>query len=139
VSSPEAFTTGSFKEIIDDATSTPEKISRIILCTGKIYYELADELTKKGIDTVAIIRIEQLFPLDTEKLEKIMNRYTAANKFLWVQEEPANMGAGPFMMRSLKFSPVELVARPESGSPATGSAQVHKIEQRQIIERAFNE
>ncbi|MEI6764688.1 MAG: 2-oxoglutarate dehydrogenase E1 component [Bacteroidota bacterium] len=137
VSSPEAFTAGSFSEIMDDATTAAEKITRIILCTGKIYYELADERNKNGIDTVAIIRIEQLFPLDTEKLQKIMSRYRGAIEFLWVQEEPANMGAGPFMMRSLTFSPFILVARPESGSPATGSAQVHKIEQRQIIERAF--
>ncbi|MBU2650832.1 MAG: 2-oxoglutarate dehydrogenase E1 component [Bacteroidetes bacterium] len=131
------FTTGNFREVIDDDQADPEKIQRVILCSGKIFYELLEEREKSGYPETAIIRIEQLYPLPEKQLSEIIAKYKNASDWLWVQEEPVNMGAWSFIRQNFHEKPITVIARPASGSPATGSSEFHKIRQRKIIEKAF--
>ncbi|MCD4734652.1 MAG: 2-oxoglutarate dehydrogenase E1 component [Bacteroidales bacterium] len=139
VSSIEDFTKGGFKEVIDDNDTDPGKVKKIIFCSGKIYYELAAEKKKIKNDTVVIVRIDQLYPLPKKQLRKIISKYNRAERWLWVQEEPCNMGAWPFMHMEFSDVPLKVIARPASGSPATGSSKFHIIRQKKIIDKAFEE
>jgi len=122
----------------------PQNVKRILLCTGKIYYELLAYREQHRRDDTAIIRLEQLYPLRDELLEKILSPYATGTPALWVQEEPFNMGAwrylhekfGKHLFGRLPFAPI---SRHESASPATGSSAAHKLEQQQLIERAFSD
>ncbi len=139
VSSIEDLTHGGFREVIDDDQAIPEKITRVAFTGGKVYYELVEEREKLKADHLAIIRIEQIYPWPAEQISAIVEKYSNATRFLWVQEEPANMGAWPFIMRHYKENDLLLVARPESGSPATGSPQLHKLRQQKIVQKTFGE
>jgi 2-oxoglutarate dehydrogenase E1 component len=130
---------GGFKEVIDDTTVEPGKVKRVVFCTGKIYYELEEERLKTNRWDTALIRLEQLYPFPKGQLQKVIQRYPNAEKHLWVQEEPANMGAWSFILRTFKEVPLMLIARPESGSPAVGSSKMHAQRQRKIVEKAFGE
>jgi len=132
---------GKFQRVLPDAGS-PREIKRILLCTGKIFYELAAYREKHGRGDVAIIRLEQLYPLPAARLAEILEPYAGHSPVLWVQEEPANMGAWRFLHE--KFGkklfdrfPFALVSRPESPSPATGSAHAHAAQQASLLSRAF--
>jgi 2-oxoglutarate dehydrogenase E1 component len=127
---------GKFREVIDDVMDALSA-ERLIFCSGKIYYELLEERRKGNIRNTAIVRIEQLFPLPISQIRNIIARYTRVDDWVWVQEEPVNMGAWPFLR--LHFTEVKLrvVARPPSGSTATGSSKFHQVRQRKIIEKAF--
>ena len=138
VSSIADFTKGGFKEMIDDNGANPDKIKKVIFCSGKIYYEFIEEKEKLKNDTIAIVRIEQLYPLPKKQLKEIIEKYKNAKTWLWVQEEPYNMGAWPFMHMEFNDIPLKVIARPASGSPATGSSKFHFIRQRKIIEKAFH-
>jgi 2-oxoglutarate dehydrogenase E1 component len=141
VSPLEEFSSGHFKKIIPDDLS-PQNVTRILLCTGKIYYELLAFREQLKRNDIAIIRLEQLYPLRDELLEKVLSPYADNTPVLWVQEEPFNMGAwrylhekfGKHLFGRLPFAPI---SRHESASPATGSSGAHKLEQQQLIERAF--
>ncbi len=100
VSELKDFTDGEFQEVIDD-TLAPEKIKRVVFCTGKFYYDLLEERNKNGRNDVALVRLEQLFPLHEEKIEKIIERYEHAEDYVWAQEEPRNMGAWSYMLQRL--------------------------------------
>lgn len=133
------FTHGKFQEIIDDESAIPDKIQRVVFCSGKIYYKLLDEKIKINRQNTALIRIEQLYPFPEKQFNTLIQKYDKAQTFLWVQEEPANMGAWGFLLRHIKSVNIMLVARPESGSPATGSGKLHTLQQRKIIEKALDE
>lgn len=133
------FTQGGFKEIIDDEQVKPIDVDRLILCSGKVYYDLIEEREKQGLFSTAIIRLEQLYPLPAKQLKGVFEKYPNVNQYLWVQEEPANMGAWSFIQRNVKDVNLLLVARPESGSPATGSPKLHAERQQKIREKAFHE
>lgn len=133
------FTKGSFRELIDDHEAETNKVRRVIFCTGKVYYELLEEKEKKNFSDTAIIRLEQMFPLPYKKLQEVIKKYDRANDWVWVQEEPVNMGPWPFLKLHFDELSLRLVARPASGSPATGSSKFHTIRQRKIIEKAFGE
>jgi 2-oxoglutarate dehydrogenase E1 component len=139
ISPVEAFTKGNFEEVIDDKNADPEKVSRIVFCTGKLYYELLEEKEKQGYDYTALIRIEQLYPFPKKQVLELVKKYSKAKTYIWSQEEPANMGAWDFV-RKILIDDIRIVhiARPESGSPATGSSQFHIIQQRKIIEKTFH-
>jgi 2-oxoglutarate dehydrogenase E1 component len=138
VSTSDDFTNGGFKEIIDDKINQPERVNKIALCTGKIYYELLAEKEKQGADNIAIIRVEQIYPFPLDQLKDIIAHYKNANTYLWVQEEPANMGAWEFIHNTLiSFINITVISRPASGSPATGSNKFHVIRQQKIIDKAF--
>jgi 2-oxoglutarate dehydrogenase E1 component len=138
VSTIEELTKGGFKEVIDDDSAQPTKIEKVIFCSGKIYYELIEEKEKLKNESIAIVRLEQLFPLPKNQLQAIIEKYKKAKTWLWVQEEPYNMGAWPFMHMEFKDVPLKVIARPASGSPATGSSKFHFVRQRKIIEKAFH-
>lgn len=139
VSPLEDFTTGGFKEVIDDADAKPEKIRKVVFCSGKIYYDLLEEKQKLKDETIALVRIEQLHPLPRKQMMAVIERYKKAENHLWVQEEPMNMGAWKFIHHEFKEVAFKLIARPASGSPATGSPKFHEIRQRKIIDKTFEQ
>ncbi len=130
---------GSFQAVLDDP-ARPKKARRILLCSGKVYYELAAHREERKDSSTAIIRIEQLYPFPARRLEEIFKSCGAAET-IWVQEEPRNRGAWRFMreMFDQSFPRITLgfVGREEAASPATGSHARHEREQRQIVEAAF--
>jgi 2-oxoglutarate dehydrogenase E1 component len=142
-SSIDEFTTGGFREVIDDATADPAKIRRVVLCSGKVYYDILEEKEKQHKDDVAIIRLEQLYPLPLAQLQAVFAKYPLAKHCEWVQEEPVNMGAWKFIAQNMVFEPhatmpaLHHTARPASGSPATGSSRLHKLQQKLIVEKAL--
>ncbi|MFC2131555.1 multifunctional oxoglutarate decarboxylase/oxoglutarate dehydrogenase thiamine pyrophosphate-binding subunit/dihydrolipoyllysine-residue succinyltransferase subunit [Bacteroidota bacterium] len=145
VSGIDDFTKTSFKEIIDDEAINKKnavKVKRILICTGKLYWELLAEKEKNQRDDVAIIRIEQLYPLNSDLLNKYIIKYKNATQLAWVQEEPQNMGAWTHM--ALKFMSIlpdniklYYVGRKESAATATGLLQIHNEEQEGLIKQAF--
>jgi len=141
VSRIEDFTSGSFREILPDETVQPDKVTRVILCCGKIYYDLLKHRTENNIDNAAIVRIEQLYPLNENELLRIIGQYPASAKLVWCQEESQNMGAWTFIFMNLNriFNqrPVWYSGRNASASPAVGSLAIHKREQKLIVEDAF--
>ena len=141
VSPLEDFLGGSrFREVLDDNKLEPEKVRKVLFCSGKIYYELESFREEKGQDHVAIVRLEQLHPLPVKQLEAVIEQYSNCQNWCWVQEEPENMGAWCFMNRKFKFTPkpLQLVSRKESSSPAGGFAKIHQQNQQALIERAFS-
>ena len=100
------FSRGSrFREVLDDTKVEPEKVRKVLFCSGKIYYELESFREEKGQDHVAIVRLEQLHPLPVKQLEAVIEQYSNCQTWCWVQEEPENMGAWCFMNRKFKFTP----------------------------------
>jgi 2-oxoglutarate dehydrogenase complex dehydrogenase (E1) component-like enzyme len=117
-----------------------DAVNKVILCSGKIYHELHTQRMKSGQDTTAIVRIEQLFPFPDDAVNKVIAKYPNAKKFLWVQEEPRNMGAYRFAQAQLKelcSIDVQYVGRMDSASPAVGSSKQHAIEQDKILTEAI--
>jgi len=137
------FASGEFHRVLPD-TASARDIKRVLLCSGKIFYDLAAFRDKhKHVDT-AIIRIEQLYPLRAELLEQALKPYADATPVFWVQEEPSNMGVWSYLherfgQNIFKRFPINLVSRPESASPASGSANAHKLEQAHLVARAFGD
>lgn len=145
VSKLDDFATGThFEEILDDSSSdrgAPDRIARLIFCSGKVYYDLLDYRRKNEITNVALIRLEQLYPFHAEKLVEIAARYPNAKKWVWCQEEPQNMGAWTFIgprLQSLSETHVRYAGRDCAASPASGSKAIHKTEQHRLIEEAFS-
>lgn len=131
---------GNFKEIIDDPSVTKKNmVKRVLLCSGKVYYDLAQFKQDNKRDDVAIIRLEQLYPLASEQLEQTIGTYSQAQDFYWVQEEPENMGFWSHLLtRHPKvFINFGLISRPLSATPATGAAKRHAKEQEDIIKKSF--
>jgi len=131
-------TSGKFKEIIPDIKS--DKASRLILCSGRIYYDIVAEQAKQNNTDTAILRIEQLYPLPLEKIKDELKKLPNLNEWIWAQEEPQNMGAWEFMHHHLKkLLPLELryVGRNRSASPAAGSYALHKAQHAEIMNALF--
>ncbi|MDF1694342.1 MAG: 2-oxoglutarate dehydrogenase E1 component [Saprospiraceae bacterium] len=126
----------TFVETIDDVDAVASKVKRLILCTGKIYYDLLEKKEKDNRTDIAIARIEQLHPFPEEAVQKMLAKYKKGD-VVWVQEEPANMGYWDYILRYLRRTPIELIARPASASPATGFKKVHDDQQAEIINMAF--
>lgn len=134
VSPLKEFTKGSFQEVIDDATVVAKDIKKVVLCTGKVYYDLIEGMQKKKTREVALVRVEQLHPFPEKQLNAVLKKYKGAN-LVWVQEEPSNMGYWSYILRYL--SGLELISRKASASPATGYNKVHKAEQEKIVSQAL--
>ncbi|MFD2969779.1 2-oxoglutarate dehydrogenase E1 component [Sphingobacterium bambusae] len=132
------FTEKGFQEIIDDETVTAKSVKRVVLCSGKIYYDLLEKQEADKRKDVAIVRVEQLYPIAHTQIEALQKKYAKA-EFVWVQEENENMGAWPYYCRKFRGSSLDLkyIARPESGSPATGYMKQHVAQQTEIINKAF--
>ena len=130
------FTEGTFQEVIDDVNVSKKSVKRVLLCSGKIYYDLLEEQEQQKTKDIAIIRIEQLYPFPKKQLDSILKGYKNPELY-WVQEEPSNMGYWWFIKRFMEDVKLELISRKASASPATGYAKVHKAEQARIVEKAF--
>ena len=126
-----------FQEVIDDPTANKAKVKTLLLCSGKIYYDLLEKKRNDKRDDVAIVRLEQLYPLPEKQLDAVFKKYAKAQA-RWVQEEPANNGAWTHILFHLgEKYPMKLVSRPASASPATGYKKKHDAQQVEIVERAF--
>lgn len=142
ISSLEELSEGRFRRILPDLHSEAKDIKRILLCCGKIYYELEEQREKQERHDVAILRVEQLYPLQPPDLEAALSPYESGTPTYWVQDEPENMGAwrrmkGKFGQQLLGRFPFTVACRPASASPATGSAHSHRLEQQMIMDLAF--
>jgi len=138
VSKLEDFTQGGFKELIDDEyISVAADVSRILFCSGHIYYDLLEKQQKDGRKDVAIVRLEQIYPTPVNQIEKILEKYHLAHEIYWVQEEPRNMGVWPYLVRKFRNNDLRVISRKESGSTATGYAKQHSMQQQYIINKAF--
>ncbi|WMJ75481.1 2-oxoglutarate dehydrogenase E1 component [Cytophagaceae bacterium ABcell3] len=138
VSPIEEFMQGGFKEVIDDNyVDKPSDVKKLLLCSGKVYFDLLEEQQNQKRKDVAIVRLEQLFPLPITQLEEVFNKYNNA-KVVWVQEEPNNMGAWEYILRRLyKTVDLDVISREPAASPAVGYSKAHMDKQEEIVREAF--
>ena len=126
-----------------DGDGDRNKAKRVLLTSGKIYYELAARKAKDNRDDVAIVRIEQLYPLPMRRLNATLDQYPNAHEYFWVQEEPANQGAWPTFGLSLpellpdRLAGIKRISRRAMSAPSSGSSKVHAVEQQEIVDEAF--
>jgi 2-oxoglutarate dehydrogenase E1 component len=139
-SSPlDEFVSGRFHEVLDDADADPARTRRVVFCSGKVYYDLLERRAEARANDIALVRVEQFYPFPEEPLQRILSRYRRAKEWVWAQEESQNMGGWFFMeprMRALDCD-LQYVGRDASASPATGSLQVHRREQKELVEAAI--
>ena len=130
---------GSFRELIDDPITNKKAVKRVLMCTGKVYYDLMQHQQDNKRDDVAIVRLEQLYPLPVNQIKAMMKAYSGAQEFYWVQEEPENMGYWSYLLSRHPdiFAEFGLISRPLSATPATGMAKRHAKEQQDIIKKSF--
>ncbi len=141
VSTVDDLANGSFQRVIPDAETDPKDVKRVLLCTGKVYYDLYDARRKAARKDVAIVRLEQLYPIN-DSLAQTLSVYSDKTKLIWVQEEPRNMGPWYFINSNLRNYvgdrlPLSVVSRSAAASPATGSHASHELEQHRLIEEAL--
>jgi 2-oxoglutarate dehydrogenase E1 component len=141
----EELTCGRFQPVLDDAVAVdrPGEVERVLLCSGKIYYELLERRRELAAEGVAVVRVEQLYPWAGEQLQEILHGYDRADSVYWVQEEPANMGGWTFVRERIQdlLAPSQKLGyagRPKAASPAVGSRRIHLEEQARLIDTAFN-
>ncbi|MEZ7240411.1 multifunctional oxoglutarate decarboxylase/oxoglutarate dehydrogenase thiamine pyrophosphate-binding subunit/dihydrolipoyllysine-residue succinyltransferase subunit [Rhodococcus sp. GXMU-t2271] len=150
LSNLEDFTSGKFRSVFEEPLyesdgGDREKVTRVLLTSGKLYWELKAKKDKEKRDDVAILRIEQLYPVPRRRIAEALDRYPNAHEFFWVQEEPANQGAWPFLGLALpemlpeKLSGIKRVSRRAMSAPSSGSSKVHAVEQQEILEKAFGQ
>ena len=138
ISSIKELSKGGFRELIDDDSAEAKKIKKLVFCSGKIFYNLLEEKEGRKDNQTALVRIEQLYPFPQQAFDAIIQKYSDAKKLFWVQEEPENMGALAYMMRTQKKYSIEFISRSESGSPATGSSKKHLMEHKKLMDSVFN-
>ncbi|MEL0651464.1 2-oxoglutarate dehydrogenase E1 component [Algibacter sp. TI.3.09] len=136
VSSLSDLASGQFEEVIDD-TINPTNVKKLVFCTGKFYYDLLAEREELGNEDVALVRIEQLFPLHLEKIQSVIDRYPNIEHYVWAQEEPRNMGAWSHMAQRMDLVKLEVASRPFNSVPAPGSSTRDKRRQRRVIDEVF--
>ncbi|GAB3289726.1 2-oxoglutarate dehydrogenase E1 component [Hymenobacter humi] len=137
VSPVEEFTSGTFREVLGDTFAEAKKVKRVLLCSGKVYFDLLEEQRTSNRTDVAIVRLEQLHPFPKKQLNAELAKYPKA-KLYWVQEEPENMGYWNFMLRYMRRELEDVIARKPSASPATGYNKIHVKEQKELVGRAFD-
>ena len=135
VSSISDLSEGNFEGIIDDPIAE-KTVDRLVFCSGKIYYELLDRREKEAVENIALVRVEQLFPLDKQGIKELIEKYNA-KEVIWVQEEPQNMGAWTFIMSELRTVNIDVIAREASAATATGSSKTSTAEQNELINKVF--
>jgi 2-oxoglutarate dehydrogenase E1 component len=146
VSSVKDLTEGSFQCVVDDCIDAKDQITKVVLCSGKVFYDLEETRNKEGKENIAIIRIEQLYPFPHDDLEEILSAYKNINEFVWCQEEPANQGAWFSHRHRIQRvldrfegndKQISLVSRPAAAAPAVGMMKLHLKQQSQLIEDAL--
>ena len=132
---------GGFQKVLDDPRmsdkSGASKVDTVVLCSGKIYYDLVERLDENPALNIALIRVEQIHPLPQVELTAVVEKYGADANYIWVQEEPKNMGAWSFILQNFTTVPLSVIARSTSASPASGSSDVHKLRQEAILDEVF--
>jgi 2-oxoglutarate dehydrogenase E1 component len=130
---------GAFRPVLDDARASdrPGQVERIVLCSGHVWADLESDERRAQRTDLAVLRIEQLYPFPEAELSQLLENYHRAREVVWVQEEPRNMGAWPFLQRVRLPSDLRYIGRPESASPAEGWMESHLAEQRRIISEAL--
>jgi 2-oxoglutarate dehydrogenase E1 component len=133
--------TGGFKKVIDDPrmikSADARLVDTVVLCSGKIYYDLLERLEDISAPNLALVRVEQIHPLPDAELDVVVKKYGAEANYIWVQEEPKNMGAWSFMLQNFTAVPLSVIARSTSASPASGSSELHKLRQDAILDEVF--
>lgn len=137
VSTLDELANGEFQTIIDDAQADPAKVEKLVFCQGKFYYDLVKKREELKAENVALVRIEQLYPLDRTKFDSILAKYNNHKQLIWAQEEPENMGAWGYILRKLRGLPFELASPSESASPAPGSHKSFEIKHNRAINKVF--
>lgn len=137
VSTLKDFTEGRFMEVLDDTQADVKKIKRVAFCTGKIFYDLIERREKEAADDIAFIRLEQMYPFPKKQVDAILAKYKNAKEYLFVQEEPENMGAWRFVDKNLRALNMRYVGRDEAASPATGFSKRHNQETEAIMQDLF--
>ncbi|SHI76547.1 2-oxoglutarate dehydrogenase E1 component [Algibacter luteus] len=137
VSSIKDLASGQFNEVIDDDIN-PKNVKKLVFCTGKFYYDLLAEREESARDDVALVRIEQLFPLHLEKIQEVIDKYPNVKKYIWAQEEPKNMGAWSHMLQRMDLVKLEVCSRPYNSVPAPGSGTRDKRRQKRVINAVFD-
>ena len=138
VNTIEDLATGEFQEVIDDSLN-PSKVTKLVFCMGKFYYDLLAEREILEREDVALVRIEQLFPLHLEKIQRVIDRYPAVKEYIWAQEEPRNMGAWSFMLERLELVKLNVRSRKYYAVPAAGSSTRFKKRHKAVIDSVFND
>jgi len=137
VSSLDDLSSGQFKEVIDDENVMTEEVRRVVFSTGKIYYDLLAKKEEYDAKDIALVRIEQLHPWPEKQIQKIIKKYPNTRRWIWIQEEPENMGAWRYVKEKFKNINIQIVARLASGSPAVGLNKLHVLGQNEIIGKIF--
>ena len=137
VSPLEDLANGKFQPIIDDTTADANKVEKLVLCTGKLYYELLAKKEELNAENIALVRLEQIYPLQREDLDNILNKYSNRKELIWAQEEPENMGAWTYILRHLRNTGIDVIAPVSSGSPAPGSHKMFEKNQKGVINKVF--
>lgn len=137
VSPLEDLANGKFQPIIDDTTADANKVEKLVLCTGKLYYELLAKKEELNAENIALVRLEQIYPLQREDLDNILNKYSNRKELIWAQEEPENMGAWTYILRYLRSTGIDVIAPVSSGSPAPGSHKMFEKNQQGVINKVF--
>ncbi len=137
VSTLEELAHGSFREVIDDHLADPAKVSRVVFTNGRLYYDLLKRRNDEKANCVAIVRIEQIYPLPEAQIMEVMNKYSGARSWVWAQDEPENQGAWTYIRRKLGHLNWKGVTRPESASPAVGLMEQHKKRLAAILDAVF--
>ena len=144
VSSIKDFTEDGFREIIDDVTANSKSVKKVVFCTGKIFYDLIEAKQKEGINDIAIVRIEQLYPFPIKQIDSVIAKYKGATEFVWAQEEPENMGAWVYMFMAFRAvnlpnaKELKYVGRKAAASPATGYSKLHVEQDKSILKQLFD-
>lgn len=132
-------TSGHFMEVLDDPTADPKKVTRLVFCSGKLYYELLEEMEASGKQDTALVRIEQLYPLPEKQIRDILKKYKNAKEYIWAQEEPANMGAWSYMhMHFPEEVRLRKISLEASAAPATGSSKRAAKLQRELVKKVIH-
>ena len=141
VSTLSAMATGVFQKVLDDPrmsrASDAKKVDTVVLCSGKIYYDMLERLEQNPASNLAFVRVEQIHPLPEIELAAVVKKYGAEANYVWVQEEPKNMGAWSFMLQNFTAVPLSVISRSMSASPASGSSELHKIRQEALLDEVF--
>ncbi|MGS0747284.1 2-oxoglutarate dehydrogenase E1 component [Halpernia sp. GG3] len=138
ISTFEDLANGEFQPILDDVSASVDKTEKLVFCSGKIYYDLLAKKELINDEKVALIRFEQIYPLQMNKIEEILEKYKNRKELIWAQEEPENMGAWSFMLRHFRDQNIQVISPIPSGSPAPGSHKKFEINQNNTINRVFS-
>lgn len=125
VSSLDEMATGGFQEVIDDPNAKAAAIDTVVLCSGKFYYEASEKAAEMGVDNMAFVRVEQLYPFPEKQIDAVLNKYKNSKRIVWAQEEPENMGAWQYMAMRMRDKNLIGVTRPPSAAAAEGSKELH--------------